>query len=93
MDMIECEFVKHNIPNGLWMRLIYRSVYVSLVAFVAVSSFPLPSSHHVCHCHFLQRSAVSATLALLHSEICMQQDYKGLAADKLKRKPIACRCA
>jgi amino acid permease len=37
MDMIEMQMVKRGIPNGLPSRLIYRSIYVVLITFVAVS--------------------------------------------------------
>ena len=37
MDMIENVMVRHNIPNGLPSRLIYRTVYVIIIAFIAVS--------------------------------------------------------
>ena len=36
-DMIEYQMVRRNIPNGWISRLIYRSIYVVIVAFVAVS--------------------------------------------------------
>ena len=36
-DMIEYQMVKRNISNGWISRLIYRSLYVVLVAFVAIS--------------------------------------------------------
>ena len=36
MDMIESVMVRHGISNGLISRLIYRSLYVCLIAFIAV---------------------------------------------------------
>lgn len=35
--MIETRMVQNRISNGLPMRLLYRSVYVILVAFVAIT--------------------------------------------------------
>ena len=36
-DMLEYQMVKRKIPNGWVSRLIYRSLYVTIVAFVAIS--------------------------------------------------------
>jgi len=36
-DMLEYQMVKRNIPNGWVSRLIYRSIYVAVVAFVAIT--------------------------------------------------------
>ena len=36
-DMIETRMVKNGINNGLLMRLLYRSAYVVIVTFVAVT--------------------------------------------------------
>lgn len=37
LDMIEMQMVKRGIPNGLPSRLIYRSLYVCLTTFIAVT--------------------------------------------------------
>ena len=37
MDMIENIFVRHRIPNGVPSRLIYRSLYVCLIGFIAIT--------------------------------------------------------
>ena len=37
MDMIEGVLVRHNLKNDGWVRLVYRSIYVTIIAFVAVS--------------------------------------------------------
>lgn len=36
MDMIESVMVRHGISNGLPMRLVYRTIYVVIIAFIAV---------------------------------------------------------
>ena len=36
-DMLEYQMVKRNIPNGWISRLIYRTAYVVLVAFIAIT--------------------------------------------------------
>lgn len=36
-DMIEYQMVKRNIPNGWVSRLIYRVIYVVIVAFIAIT--------------------------------------------------------
>lgn len=36
-DMIEMQMVKRGIPNGLPTRLVYRTIYVVIITFVAVS--------------------------------------------------------
>ena len=36
-DMIETQLVKHGISNGILCRLLYRSAYVILVAFVGIT--------------------------------------------------------
>ena len=36
-DMIEYQLVKHRIPNGFVTRLIYRTSYIVLVAFIAIT--------------------------------------------------------
>ncbi len=37
-DLLEIAMRQHNFSNGLWARLVYRSIYVVLVTFVAVRS-------------------------------------------------------
>ena len=36
-DMLEYQMVKRNIPNGWISRLIYRTIYVVAVAFIAIT--------------------------------------------------------
>lgn len=36
-DMIEYQLVKRRVPNGLLTRLVYRTIYIVLVAFVAIT--------------------------------------------------------
>lgn len=36
-DMLEYQMVKRNIPNGWISRLIYRTIYVVIVAFIAIT--------------------------------------------------------
>ena len=36
-DMIEYQLVKHRVPNGFVTRLVYRTIYIVLVAFVAIT--------------------------------------------------------
>ena len=36
-DMLEYQMVKRNIPNGWISRLIYRTLYVVAVAFIAIT--------------------------------------------------------
>lgn len=36
-DMLEYQMVKRNIPNGWISRLIYRTIYVIIVAFIAIT--------------------------------------------------------
>ena len=50
MDMIESVFVRHRIPNGLFSRLIYRSLYVCLIGFIAIS-IPFFGSLMVSFCN------------------------------------------
>ena len=49
-DMIEYQLVKHRIPNGFLTRLVYRTVYIVIVAFVAISLpfFGGRCSHTAC---------------------------------------------
>ena len=46
-DMIETQMVRHNISNALPMRILYRSLYVVIVAFVGVRLLCL---HHRLQC-------------------------------------------
>lgn len=36
-DMIEYQLVKHRVPNGFVTRLVYRTIYIVLVAFVGIT--------------------------------------------------------
>ena len=36
-DMIEYQLVKRRIPNGFVTRLVYRTTYIVLVGFVAIT--------------------------------------------------------
>lgn len=36
-DMIEYQLVKHRVPNGFVTRLVYRTIYIVLVGFVAIT--------------------------------------------------------
>ncbi len=58
-DMIETQMVRRGISNGFPMRILYRSIYVIVVAFVGVRQPRLPQLYvHAC------------TLALLLSPTC-----------------------
>lgn len=36
-DMIEYQLVKHRVPNGFVTRLVYRTIYIVLVAFIGIT--------------------------------------------------------
>ena len=46
-DMIEYQLVKRRVPNGFLTRLIYRTTYIVLVAFVAITLPFFGGEHHV----------------------------------------------
>lgn len=48
-DMIEYQLVKHRVPNGFVTRLVYRTIYIVLVAFVAITlPFFGGENHSLC---------------------------------------------
>lgn len=56
-DMIEYQLVKRRIPNGFLTRLVYRTTYIVLVGFIAITLpyvfFPM---------HWMRCSACAFTL-------------------------------
>lgn len=66
MDMIECSMVRHGISNGTIMRLFYRTIYVVLIAFVAVRDLPVL---HPCRPGCLNAGSPQCTKP---DEACMQ---------------------
>lgn len=76
-DMIEYQLVKHRIPNGFVTRLVYRTIYIILVAFVAIT-LPFfggehPPSMHVCAvnvCMVIITSSESCCSVFLYAEHC-----------------------
>ena len=63
-DMIEYQLVKRRIPNGFPTRLVYRTSYIVLVAFIAITlPFFGGESSAPMHCHVM-----SANLPWLGNE-------------------------
>jgi len=58
-DMIEYQLVKRHIPNGFLTRLVYRTTYIVLVGFVAIT---LPFFGGTCQeglqCYFVEHSSM-----------------------------------
>lgn len=75
-DMIEYQLVKHRIPNGFVTRLVYRTIYIILVAFVAIT-LPFfggehPPSMHVCAVNVRVLTALQAVALCF----CLQNTAK-----------------
>ena len=77
-DMIEYQLVKHRVPNGFVTRLAYRTIYIVLVAFVAIT-LPFFGGENSCLCvgqstlsvHDMTcTAAVTAGAWCLHVSVC-----------------------
>lgn len=62
-DMIEYQLVKRRVPNGFPTRLVYRTVYIIIVAFIGMT-IPFFGQYISALCSFLRQYT-----RLLHTHI------------------------
>ncbi len=90
-DMIEYQLVKRHIPNGFLTRLVYRTTYIVLVGFIAIT---LPFFGGACQeclqCyltkHPLMRSCVAFLCCLQHP--CVVCSMMKTALDSVQQSRI-----
>lgn len=86
-DMIEYQLVKRHIPNGFLTRLVYRTTYIVLVGFVAIT---LPFFGGMCQ-ECLQ--GCLAEHSLMHrcvASLCCVQHDKGCIGIVCSKEALQC---
>lgn len=77
--MIEYQLVKRHIPNGFLTRLVYRTTYIVLVGFIAITLPFFGGTYHKCLQCYLVKALNNAYLCCMlvlyaASLYCVQHD-------------------